>query len=157
MVKALSDVRTLIVDDVRAPREVLRRLLVEIGISQVQEATHGKDALLKLGMTEDTSTESSGPTESNGPTAIHLEPSITKDSFQLILCDFHLPDFSGLELLRKVRNDPHLHNIPFVMITSELDRTEALESKRSGVTAFILKPFSLEIVRNTIERALHTQ
>lgn len=78
----------------------------------------------------------------------------------LFLLDVHMPDVSGLELLRRLRADPAYRNIPVIFLTGDEDvRTESA-GLQAGASDFIRKPFSAEVllkrVRNTIElRRLH--
>jgi len=145
MSKILPNLKTLIVDDVRAPREVLRRLLPELGIRQIQEASGGREALNKLGIIADL----------GKPNGRIQDRTVDNDPFQLIISDFHLPDVSGLAVLKEVRKNPTLKDVPFIMITSEIDREEFLATKEAGVTGYILKPFSLESVKDSLQRILN--
>ena len=113
---------TLIVDDVRAPRRVLRKLLGELGINKVDEASSGKEALDLL----------------------------KEKQFSLILCDFHLNDTTALEVLRSVRMDERHQEIPFLIITSDVLKEELIQAREAGVSGYLLKPFSLDALADNL-------
>ena len=116
----------LIVDDVRAPRRVLKRLLQNLGISAVDEAETGTLAIEK----------------------------IKQEQFSIIFCDFHLGEMNGVEILRMLREDPKTSNTPFIMITSDVSKEEFEEAKKADVSAYMLKPFTMEHLQENIRLAL---
>ncbi len=61
-----------------------------------------------------------------------------------------MPNMSGLELLKNVRKDPTLKNIPFLMITSKAEYDAVREAIKAGVSNFIVKPFSIETLTEKI-------
>lgn len=74
-----------------------------------------------------------------------------KDTFDLILLDLNLPDGSGYDLLKEVKNNG---NIPIIILTAndfEIDEVKALEL---GAEDYITKPFSLMVLRARIDRVL---
>lgn len=58
----------------------------------------------------------------------------------LVICDWHMPGETGLDLLRWVRSQPHLSNLPFLMLTTEQERGHILEAARVGIQGYIFKP-----------------
>lgn len=60
--------------------------------------------------------------------------------FDLIICDWQMPHLTGLDLLRLLRStDP---DVPFLMVTGKGDIQSVVEAKLTGVSGFIVKPFS---------------
>ncbi len=58
----------------------------------------------------------------------------------VVMLDIKMPRKDGLEVLKTIKQDPDLHNIPVVMLTSSnLDR-DILESYTAGVNAYVVKP-----------------
>lgn len=57
----------------------------------------------------------------------------------LILLDLHLPGKDGIEVLKDLRSDPHLRNIPVVMITSSESRSDVARAYGSHVNSYITK------------------
>ena len=76
------------------------------------------------------------------------------ETLSLILLDLNLPDFSGMDVLRRMKADPDMSRIPVIVLTSE--REAEVESLNSGASDFIPKPYPmheviLARVRRTIE------
>ena len=91
-----------------------RKMLKELGLNQVFEAPNGREAMKLL--------DSAG------------------DMIDLIMCDWNMPEMTGLELLQQVRTIGL--NVPFLMVTGRADMDSVMEAKGAGVTAYIAKPFS---------------
>jgi len=109
-----TDMKVLIVDDQSDARALLRNMLMKFGINQIFESEDGRQALSFL------------------DTAF--------DFVDFIICDWNMPNITGVELLRQLRTvDP---NMPFLMVTGRGDAESIIEAKSSGVTGYIKKPFS---------------
>ena len=117
----------LLVDDVPSARKVLANLLRRIGYTQLVEAPDGEAA---LALTEHT-------------------------HFDIIISDWHMPKMNGLQLLGKLRekNGP-LKNVPFLIITSSTDREDVIEAIKAGVSDYICKPFTVDILQGKIDKVL---
>ena len=63
------------------------------------------------------------------------------DTLSLILLDLNLPDMHGLEILRKIRENPHFSQIPIIVMTS--DKESEVESLTVGASDFIPKPYPM--------------
>jgi two-component system, chemotaxis family, chemotaxis protein CheY len=59
-------------------------------------------------------------------------------------CDMRMPKMSGLDLLQKIRQDPRLEKLPFILITSGAERAVVEEAVSLAVTGYIVKPFRAE-------------
>jgi two-component system chemotaxis response regulator CheY len=121
------NMKVLIVDDFSTMRKILRNVLKQMGFTNMIEADNGKTALKVL----------------------------KKESFDLILCDWNMPEMSGLELLKKVRSDNDLKSIPFIMATAEAQQDNILEAVKAGVTNYIVKPFTAETVKEKLTKIFH--
>lgn len=66
----------------------------------------------------------------------------------LIVCDWNMPKLTGLELLKDVRVE--YPEIPFMMVTGNADLDSVKEAHRSGVSAYITKPFSPQQFKDKI-------
>lgn len=75
-------------------------------------------------------------------------------TFDLVLCDWEMPEMSGLELLRWMRQQPQYQNTPFIMITSRGDKGHVIEAVREGVTEYLGKPFSPEGLSRKVARVM---
>ncbi|MFW6147556.1 MAG: chemotaxis response regulator CheY [Thermodesulfobacteriota bacterium] len=108
----------LIVDDFATMRRILKNILRQVGFTNILEADTGKTALAEL----------------------------KKQPFDLILCDWNMPEMSGLELLENLRSDEDLKDIPFVMVTAEAKKENIIEAVKAGVNSYIVKPFTAETI-----------
>ncbi|TWH64195.1 response regulator receiver domain-containing protein [Azomonas agilis] len=87
----------------------------------------------------------------DGRKAQHLMQNM---AFDLVLCDWEMPEMSGLELLGWCRVTAGLDQIPFIMVTSRGDKDHVVQAIQAGVTDYIGKPFSAEQLINKVRKAL---
>lgn len=123
---AANSVKVLIVDDYASMLGVLRKLLGQLGIDAVEEATDGSAALQKL----------------------------RADAFGLVISDWNMEPMSGIQLLREMRADPALNDIPFIMVTAETRAESMAEAKAAGASGFIVKPFDAGTLRSKVAGVL---
>ncbi|MBJ6136612.1 response regulator [Marinobacter litoralis] len=69
---------------------------------------------------------------------------MSRTTFDLVLCDWEMPEMSGLELLQWMRQQPQYEKVPFIMITSRGDKGHVIEAVREGVSEYLGKPFNPE-------------
>ncbi len=118
------DITILVVDDMSTMRRVIKSILNQLGYSNIEEAENGKDALSKL---------SSG-------------------HYDFILTDWNMPEMDGLELVKTIRQDSNLKDLPILMVTAEAKKENVLEALKAGVSNYIVKPFTAEILKEKIEK-----
>lgn len=123
---AYANARLLVVEDLNEMRDILRRLLGVLGFTNITTATNGTEAWQQL---------------QNTP-------------FDVVLCDWNMPKMSGRELLKKVREEPRLSRIPFIMITGESASGLVRSAIDGGVTDFIVKPFTGALLEQRVNQAL---
>ncbi len=75
-------------------------------------------------------------------------------SFDLILCDWEMPEMSGLELLTWFRQQAKFKSTPFIMVTSRGDKDNVVQAIQAGVTDYIGKPFTQEQLTSKVTKAL---
>lgn len=110
----LSKVKILLVDDQNDARAMMRNMLGELGITQIFEASDGREALRFMDS--------------------------AFDFVDVVVCDWNMPSMSGVEFLKQIRSvDPKL---PFLMVTGRSDMESVVEAKSAGVNGYIRKPFS---------------
>lgn len=68
----------------------------------------------------------------------------------LILLDLRMPRMSGLEFLQHLRQDPTLHMLPVVVLTTSRDQRDLQEAYQNHVAGYLLKPVSLNEFRDTM-------
>lgn len=111
----ISGLKILIIDDRLEARSILKNMLTNIGVTQVFEASDGREGLRFI------------------DTAF--------DFVDIIMCDWNMPGMDGISLLKQLRTvDPQF---PFMLITGRGDITSVAEAKGAGVSGYILKPYSL--------------
>ena len=108
-----SNPAILIVEDAIFVRNFVMIALRTMGMTNVTEADNGKEALEEL----------------------------NKKSYDLILSDWHMPEMEGIELLKAVRADEKLQNIPFLMLTSDVSVENVRDAVNAGVSDYLAKPF----------------
>ncbi|MGH7910028.1 MAG: sigma-54-dependent transcriptional regulator [Thermodesulfobacteriota bacterium] len=85
----------------------------------------------------------------NGSEAIQKA---TLDNFSLIILDIKMPDLNGLEVLEELRVKGI--DIPVIIITAQNTVKNAIEAMKRGAYDYIAKPFNLDEVKLTVERAI---
>jgi len=79
---------------------------------------------------------------------------MTKEVFDLVLCDWEMPEMSGLELLTWVRQQDALKAVPFIMVTSRGDKENVVQAIHAGVSDYVGKPFTNEQLLTKVKKAL---
>ena len=72
------------------------------------------------------------------------------DKGYLLLLDINMPKVDGVEVLRLIKDEPELDNIPVIMLTTSDDQANADECRELGCTAYIVKPVEYEAFVSTI-------
>lgn len=80
---------------------------------------------------------------------------LSKEAFDLVLCDWEMPEMSGLELLTWCREQESLKAMPFVMVTSRGDKENVVQAIQAGVSGYVSKPFTNEQLITKVKQALH--
>ena len=71
--------------------------------------------------------------------------------FELIFCDWNMPKFSGIDLLKAKNADPALKKIPFLMVKVENERDYIMKAVALGVDDYILKPFTVKTIEAKLQ------
>jgi len=79
---------------------------------------------------------------------------LASQAFDLILCDWEMPEMSGLELLVWFREQPQYAKVPFIMVTSRGDKENVVQAIQAGVSDYIGKPFTNEQLITKVKKAL---
>ncbi len=72
----------------------------------------------------------------------------------LLITDYHMPQLSGLELCRKLKQDPATAHIPAIMLTARGYELEPADTEQSGILRMLSKPFSPRHLLSTVEEVL---
>lgn len=87
----------------------------------------------------------------NGFDALRALP---RDLFGLIVTDINMPDVSGIELTRFVRQTPRHAETPLIVISSEASAVDMERAMKAGASAFVAKPFTPEEFLQAIRGAM---
>ncbi len=117
-------IKVLVVDDFPTMRRIVKNLLKQLGFENIDEADDGVNALAKL---------------KNG-------------GFGLVVSDWNMPNMEGIDLLRAVRQEPSVKDIPFLMVTAEAEKEKVIEAIKAGVDNYIVKPFTAEVLKEKLEK-----
>lgn len=77
---------------------------------------------------------------------------IEADRPDLLILDVMLPGINGFEILRKIRSNGDLKDLPVVMLTAKMQQQDRRTAEEIGVNAFVTKPFSNAEVVSTVKR-----
>ncbi|WP_396588029.1 response regulator [Bermanella sp. R86510] len=75
--------------------------------------------------------------------------------FHVLLCDWEMPNLSGLELLEWMREDDYYKTVPFMMITSRSEKSHIVKAVEAGVSDYIGKPFNNEQLGTKLARLIY--
>lgn len=123
----MSKVNVLVVDDAPFIRDLVRKCLRNAFPGMViEDAVNGRKAMAML----------------------------AKETFDLVLCDWEMPEMSGLELLTWCRQQPEMKALQFIMVTSRGDKENVIQAIQAGVSDFVGKPFTNEQLLTKVKKAL---
>mgnify|MGYP002713021170 CR=1 FL=1 len=84
----------------------------------------------------------------------YAQNQLEKGEFDLVLCDWEMPNMSGDELLQWMRGTPKTEKTPFVMITSRGERENVMRAIELKADNYIVKPFTEEKLVDVVSRVL---
>jgi two-component system chemotaxis response regulator CheY len=119
-----TNMDVLVVDDASAMRRIVRGLLKELGFKNIREADNGQVALDEL----------------------------KKRKADLVVSDWNMPEMNGIDLLRAIRSDETLKNIPVLMVTAEAKKENILTAVQAGVNNYIVKPFNAQTLQEKLSK-----
>jgi two-component system, chemotaxis family, chemotaxis protein CheY len=121
-----KDIKFLVVDDFSTMRRIIKNLLHDLGYQNVVEADDGNTAL----------------------------PILQQGDIGCLITDWNMPGMHGLELLKAVRSDAKLAQLPVLMLTAESKREQILEAAQAGVSGYVIKPFTAETLKEKLDKIL---
>lgn len=116
--------KVLVVDDFPTMRRIVKNLLKQLGFENIDEAEDGLAAFQKL----------------------------KTGGYGLVVSDWNMPNMEGIDLIRKIRQDPALKDTPFLMVTAEAEKEKVIEAIKAGVDNYIVKPFTAEVLKEKLEK-----
>ncbi|MCA9244107.1 MAG: response regulator [Phycisphaerales bacterium] len=104
--------KALVVDDSLTIRRIIVKTLTTIGCAAADEAADGKQAV----------------------------DAVRKGGYDLILMDWNMPNMTGIEALRAIREAGN--KTPVVMVTTEAEKARVIEAIKAGANDYLIKPFT---------------
>jgi two-component system, chemotaxis family, chemotaxis protein CheY len=123
---AYTGLVALVVDDFATMRRILRKILKDLQFQEVIEAENGLEALKVL----------------------------RSNKIDLIVSDWNMPEMSGLELLKQVRADEQLKDLPFLMVTAEAQKDNIVEAVKAKVSNYVVKPFTPAVLEEKLAKII---
>ncbi|MCA1772843.1 MAG: chemotaxis response regulator CheY [Halomonas sp.] len=114
----------LVVDDFPTMRRIVRSLLKELGFTNVDEAEDGQDALNKL----------------------------RAGGFEFVVSDWNMPNLDGLEMLKEIRQDDALKDLPVLMVTAEAKKENIIAAAQAGANGYVVKPFTAATLEEKLNK-----
>lgn len=116
--------KILIVDDFSTMRRITENLLNDLGFSNTEEADDGQTAL----------------------------PMLKTGNYDFLVTDWNMPGMDGLTLLKTIRADENLGQIPVLMITAEARREQIVIAAEAGVNGYVIKPLTATTLKEKIDK-----
>lgn len=116
--------RILVVDDFNTMRRIVKNILKQLGFENVGEAENGQEALEVL----------------------------KKEKFDFVITDWNMPVMNGLDLLKAIKADAALKDLPVMMVTAEAQQQNIVEAIKTGASNYIVKPFTAEVLEEKISK-----
>ena len=114
----------LVVDDFPTMRRIVRSLLKELGYTNVEEAEDGQEALSKL----------------------------RAGDFEFVVSDWNMPNLDGLEMLKQIRADDALKELPVLMVTAEAKKENIIAAAQAGASGYVVKPFTAATLEEKLNK-----
>jgi two-component system chemotaxis response regulator CheY len=114
--------RVLIADDSGTMRTIIKRSLESLGVTGALEAADGNQAVELF----------------------------KAGAFDLVLTDWNMPGKSGVEVARHIRTLDA--KVPIVMVTTEAEKARVMEAIQAGVSDYLVKPFTTDVLRQKLEK-----
>ena len=119
-----AEPRFLIVDDFSTMRRIVRNLLKEIGFGNAEEAEDGAVALNML----------------------------KASKFDFVVSDINMPNMNGFDLLKAIKADESLRNLPVLMVTAEAKKEDIVLAAQTGANGYIVKPFTKATLEEKVQK-----
>ncbi len=116
--------KILVVDDFSTMRRIIKNLLRDLGLTNTFEADDGQTAL----------------------------PMLKDGDFDFVVTDWNMPGMQGIDLLKHIRADDRLKELPVLMVTAEAKREQIIAAAQAGVNGYIVKPFTAGTLKEKLDK-----
>lgn len=118
--------RFLVVDDSSTMRRIIINTLNKLGYADVIEASNGREGIDRL----------------------------AANPVDMIITDWNMPEVSGIEFVRAVRSNEKTRQVPVLMVTTNAAKDDIVEALRTGVSNYVVKPFTPDTMKEKLESLL---
>ena len=122
--------KAVVIDDSRAVRMILSKMLVEMGY-EVCQAANGREALTVVAQ--------------------------LSEAPALVLVDWNMPEMNGLEFVKQFRANSSFSATPLVMVTTETEVGQVSHALDAGANEYIMKPFTKDVIADKLRLVGATQ
>ena len=77
------------------------------------------------------------------PNGVEALDALLKEHYDIVVSDIMMPEMDGVTLLKKIKTNSRINDIPVILLTSKSDVADRLESFKKGADAFLAKPFNM--------------
>ena len=116
--------KILVVDDFSTMRRIIKNLLRDLGLTNTFEADDGQTAL----------------------------PMLKDGDFDFVVTDWNMPGMEGIDLLKHIRADDRLKELPVLMVTAEAKREQIIAAAQAGINGYIVKPFTAGTLKEKLDK-----
>lgn len=120
--------RAMVIDDQRASRAMVRLALSDLGFRDIGDFDNGRTAL----------------------------EAMRESRFHLVISDYRMPGYTGLDLLKDMRSDSRLRNTAVIMLTASAERETVQQAVGLNVAGYIVKPFGIGHLKERVVKVLST-
>lgn len=121
-----GSIRVLVVDDFATMRNIIRNILGQLGIRNIDEADDGATAV----------------------------PKLAHNSYDIVLLDWNMPKMNGLDLTKHIRANEATKSLPIIMVTAEGQKDNIAAATHAGVNDYIVKPFTANVLERKLIKLL---
>ena len=79
---------------------------------------------------------------------------IIKSRYDVIILDWNIPQMSGIELLRSIKNEANAEKTPIIAVTSEAMKETLSIAMDEGISAYLVKPFTAELLEEKLKETV---
>lgn len=123
----LSAIRVLVAEDDKFAVDIIQEILHKLQISHIDIATDGVQAISRILKAE--------------------------QPYDLVLCDWHMPGKTGLEVHRAMRNDKRFSQTVFILVSATSNSEQIRSAIQQGLNDYVVKPIDAEVLQRKILRA----
>ena len=120
------NMKILVVDDFSTMRRIVKNLLKQAGYVNIEEAEDGAQAYEK----------------------------VKEGGYGFVVSDWNMPNMDGLDLVKSIRGNPEIKDLPVLMVTAEAEKDKVIAAIQAGVNNYIVKPFTGDTLKEKMDKII---